>query len=484
MMAMIESQIVPPYALPGHSFITEPDLLFDGSDSSHVDPHPLHGLNRFGPFSSSLLGAVNDPIRIAVVGPHEAAQRVHSLLAELEQWHTPSERHAYLAQFNGFQATFGVSLAQLNDPQILLAKSLDKELQAAERPHRILADHLARAINAFHTRRADFDVLMIFVPERWSACYGIISGEDFDLHTFVKSHTASLGIPTQVIREDRVLTYRDRCSVAWRLSIALYCKAGGTPWKLANTEADAMYVGLGYAVKFDSDGRPVFLTTCSQVFDNDGTGLEFLAYETGDMRIDGDNQYLSRADMYRVMSRSLDLFQHRHAGSPPRAVVVHKAHPFKAEEQQGCFDAFRCIDRVELVQVQHDAHWRGAHLDPPSNARQKNKAGYACRRGSYLMLSGSEALLWTQGNVPQRRGQDFFKENKGTPKPLLLRRFAGQGVFSETCRLILGLTKMDWNNDALYDRLPVTLSFASTLAQTLKRMPTLTSKPYPFRLFM
>jgi argonaute-like protein implicated in RNA metabolism and viral defense len=100
------------------------------------------------------------------------------------------------------------------------------------------------------------------------------------------------------------------------------------------------------------------------------------------------------------------------------------------------------------------------------------------------MLSGSEALLWTQGNVPQNNGTNFFKENKGTPRPLLLRRFAGLGQLSESCRLILGLTKMDWNNDALYDRLPVTLSFASMLAQTLKRMPTLTSRPYPFRLFM
>ena len=43
---------------------------------------------------------------------------------------------------------------------------------------------------------------------------------------------------------------------------------------------------------------------------------------------------------------------------------------------------------------------------------------------------------------------------------------------------------MNWNNDALYDMLPATLGFASTLAQIIKRLPTLDRRTYPFRLFM
>ncbi len=53
-----------------------------------------------------------------------------------------------------------------------------------------------------------------------------------------------------------------------------------------------------------------------------------------------------------------------------------------------------------------------------------------------------------------------------------------------TCRAILGLSKMDCNNDALYDRLPVTLRFASELAQFAKVMPDLSARPYSIRLFM
>ena len=56
-------------------------------------------------------------------------------------------------------------------------------------------------------------------------------------------------------------------------------------------------------------------------------------------------------------------------------------------------------------------------------------------------------------------GHDVYKEGalKPTPSPVLVRRFSGQGGWHETCAGILGLTKMDWNNNTLYKKLPVTL---------------------------
>ncbi len=49
---------------------------------------------------------------------------------------------------------------------------------------------------------------------------------------------------------------------------------------------------------------------------------------------------------------------------------------------------------------------------------------------------------------------------------------------------VLGLTKMNWDNDGLYDRLPVTLYYAQVLAKTVRRMPQIESRPYQFRYFM
>ena len=59
-------------------------------------------------------------------------------------------------------------------------------------------------------------------------------------------------------------------SVMWRLGIALYCKAGGVPWKLAEHDPETAFVGLSYAMRFGATQDVTFVTCCSQVFDSDG----------------------------------------------------------------------------------------------------------------------------------------------------------------------------------------------------------------------
>jgi hypothetical protein len=472
------------FELPAHACISEPELSFHPLRADDRNTHPLKGLDSFGPYSRSIMGAVSDPIRIAIVGPREAESEIGRIVSALESTAVPNERPAYLIEYRGFSAVFGTRLV-LGDASttVNIADDADKLISDSEAPHSLLAEQLARAVNILAAQRSQFDVLLVYLPKRWEHCFVGQEGHSFDLHHFIKGLTASLGIPAQIIRGNRAMTYRCRCSVMWRLGIALYCKAGGIPWRLSHIEPDTMFVGLGYAMTYTDEGKPRFLTTCSQVFDHDGTGLEFLAYETRDMIVERGDPYLKQDDMYRVMVRSLDLYSRRHGGKPPKSVVIHKSLPFKQQEIDGCFEAFRAVDSVELYQIQEDVFWKGAHLDPPKRMGDKSSAGYACRRGSMMLLSGTEALLWTQGNSPQG-ARDFFKEMKGTPSPLLVRRFAGRGPLSPACRAILGLTKMDWNNDALYNRLPVTKSFASVLADTLKRMPTLAARPYSFRLFM
>jgi hypothetical protein len=201
----------------------------------------------------------------------------------------------------------------------------------------------------------------------------------------------------------------------------------------------------------------------------------------------GDDPFLSRNEMRRVMARSLSLYQRRHAGRFPRRVVVHKTTEFKEEEVSGCRDAFAGCENVDLYQIQQDTAWQGALIDPPTRHGETRgtAAAYPIMRGSAVQLGSRELLLWTQGNAPSATpGRSFFKEGKGIPHPILLKKFAGHGGWDEAVSAVLGLTKMNWNNDSLYDRLPVTLSYASTLAQTIKRMPQILPRPYEFRLFM
>lgn len=194
----------------------------------------------------------------------------------------------------------------------------------------------------------------------------------------------------------------------------------------------------------------------------------------------GKNPFLRREQMLKVMARSLAIYQKKHSGDPPRRVVVHKNTQFRPEEIEGVFDALPHAENIELVHVQQSCGWRGVLISAPQQPH-----GYPCRRGSTLQLGDYETLLWTQGNLPEiANGKDYFKEGKGTPEPLLLTRYAGLGSMEDLCRETLALTKMDWNNDGPYDRLPVTLNFAGTLATIVKRMPKLEPESYPVRLFM
>jgi hypothetical protein len=476
-----------PFALPGYHRIQEPELLFHPDRPQDRDVHPLAGLLRFGPFSRALINPVLDPIRVATVFPHGFRDRVRGLFREFEQRHFPRERKNYLIEFPGFSRVFGLRvIPALDDAHIEIPSSSEHEILSDTRPHLRLADILTNAINRLGALRHEFDMILICLPDRWErAFYG--DEDDFDLHDYLKAVSASRAIPTQIVREDSALNYPCRASVMWRLGIALYCKAGGVPWKLADSEADTAYIGLSYAMRFNDAGQVTFVTCCSQVFDSDGAGLEFLAYETDDVHIVRDDPFLSRTEMRRVMARSLALYQRRHAGRSPRRVVVHKTTQFKPEEVDGCYDALSGSEMVDLYQIQQDTLWRGILIEPPKHPKASAgiPSAYPCNRGAYMQLGPREALVWTQGNVPDLvPGKSFYKEGKGIPHPLILRRFAGHGKWHDPVRAVLGLSKMNWNNDALYDRLPVTLSYASTLARTIKRMPTIHSRPYEFRLFM
>src|SRR3546814_2020047 len=96
--------------------------------------------------------------------------------------------------------------------------------------------------------RTAFDVLFVYLPERWAAAFRGVE-DDFDLHDHLKAYTAAHAIPLQIVREGRALSYPCKASVMWRIGLALYAKAGGVPWKLADVEPDTAYIGLSYAVR-------------------------------------------------------------------------------------------------------------------------------------------------------------------------------------------------------------------------------------------
>jgi hypothetical protein len=430
-----------------------------------------------------------DPVvKVAILATDSDLQTVRKQLNELVHAQEPKERPTYLPPWPGFEQAFDAKLAPADaSAQIGLPTTLDADLKASSRPHQALAQALGDGLRRLSLLRDRFDVVVFYLPPRF-AQYFEKRDEGFDLHASVKAVGAQLGLPTQIITHDAI-KYRCRASVAWRLGTALYAKAGGVPWKLDTSQppmdSETVYVGISYALCPAPDGSMTFVTCCSQVFDADGGGMEFIAYEVG-QGTDLKNPYISRTDMRLVMSRSLALYQDRHGGRTPKRLVVHKQTPFTADECAGCADAWGAAADLACISITRPS-WRGVSLDAPKRRDDPAIPSYAMARGTALQLDERSVLVWVGGNAPVATltgKANYLQGGKGTPRPLLLTRDAGAGPLDQTASQVVALSKMDWNNDALYDGLPCTLRYAHTLAQTLKHIPDLAPVPYDYRLFM
>lgn len=188
--------------------------------------------------------------------------------------------------------------------------------------------------------------------------------------------------------------------------------------------------------------------------------------------------------MFRVITRSMQLYRRRHGGVSPRRVMIHKSTEFKQEEAFGCFDALPTCESIDLVQVVEDVGWRGVRWERDRKDSQKQAAtGFPVKRGTLIGIGARDALLWVHGAVTFNN-RTYFQGSRSTPQPIRLVRHAGHGSWDDTARSVLALSKMNWNNDNLYDPLPVTMSYAKVLSRVLKRMSGFGNSVYHFRYFM
>lgn len=462
-------------ALGGYSEIPEPELLFA---NGKTDRHPLKGLIDNGPYSLSL--GYLEKVKIAFITANGHGKKLSQIFNELRNKAKAVEATNYYPDYPGFDSVFKIPIAMANKDNLAIELSADLDQYAKERDYLGLAKAVLGAIGKLHTLRSSFDVLYLYLPKEWDECF---LNEGFDLHDYLKAYCAPIGIPFQILTEVSV-SRKCRANVMWGLSLATYSKAGGIPWKLNNLASNEAFIGISYAIKQHESGNE-YCTCCSQVFEPDGTGFEFVAFDAKPKILDHrKNPYLSREDMQSVLTKSLQIYQRNHFRKSPKKITVHKNTHFTDEEILGALDSFSDGTEIELVQIVEKSPFIGIKY------KDLKADLFPVNRGCYLPISSNEALLWTQGLVPrislENPNYGVYKDFalKKTPTPILIRRFSGTGGWHDTCSGILGLTKMDWNNNTLHKKIPVTLDYSSRFAQIVKQNPNLIDEEYNIRYFM
>ena len=466
-----------------HQSLDEPALAFDPYDATAQHVHPLAGLAEHGPYSAPGWASDESIVRVATLGPSDARRPMKELLEELRSPAQPLERRDYLPPYRGFKQTFRTFLNPAPDhARIDLPADLDDQLTKAESPHQLLARALTDGLDRLARSATDFDVVVFYLPPRWKHLF---TADGFDLHDRVKAHAALRNMTTQILTED-AHSYRCRASVRWRLATALFAKAGGTPYKLATgglLDPSTAYLGLAYGVRDAGGPDQQFVVCCSQMFDGQGGGLEFIAHDLSN-EVDIHNPLLDRADMRRVVSRALAVYADRHAGRRPRELVIHKQTPFTDDETAGAADAWGRPENLSCLSLTR-SNWRGVLVTGRNNPPAGPKYGYAVDRGTIAQLDDYSALLWVAGNTRTvtLTGRNYLQGGKGTPRPLLITRHTGAGPLAVPATQVLALSKMDWNSDSLYTNLPATINYAQVLAKVAKT-EQLPGKPLDFRFFI
>lgn len=474
--------------MQGLFLVPEPKLLFHSSETNYNNIHPLKGLHSFGPYDFSLQNqqANRVAIKIAVISPKDGFSRLITHLNGLSNVYKPTTEKDYLIDYPGFSAIYKKYLEVPNNIDNRFCVLID-ESEVINKKEIEFYDIMKRKIDYFDTIKGEFDILIIYFPTKWQKFRELKNQTTyFDLHDSVKIYCAKKNIKVQFI-EDKSIDYEDQAKVKWWLSLAIYAKANGIPWKNEIGNENTAFIGLGYALKPNNSPNKVVIG-CSQLFDSSGQGLRFLLHPIENPVFHGENPFMNREDARRLILRIKEAYFRMDPNARLEKIVIHKTNYFTREEIEGIAQALDGVSKVELLQIQQFSRWRAIRLFQSKFDKHFKPNGYPILRGTTLQLDDFSFLLWTHGAVMSDSlagsGRNYYQGARGIPSPLLIRRFRGQDPIELTSQEILRLTKMNWNGGQLYKTLPVTLDFSKALSEIAKQTESLLNTSYDFRFFM
>ena len=147
-------------------------------------------------------------------------------------------------------------------------------------------------------------------------------------------------------------------------------------------------------------------------------------------------------------------------------------------------EALEGITDIELLTINQNTMYRGIKGELKNGKPQV--ARFPVQRGTVLPLDRYSFLLWTCGDLDgvDPRGWHYYQEKRGIPEPLVITRYLGKEPMENVAADILKMTKMNWNNLQIYNRIPVTIEFARSISDIVKQLESYNNVPRDFRYYI
>lgn len=478
--------------------LSEPLLIF-GGHHHHIDPKT--GLALYGPYT--LADQSQPPISsvtVGLVGPSAllsaAKQWIESAQFPLyndgrqpflyphfpgfnenfpfrcqlvtgNTWNEPiSERHidaalhepSFPLKVSGIVKLYIDSIHNLSErqpkPQVVICIFSNSIIEACYSDDRHNRPRRPSALEKRELRKKEIGLQYLFDDMAAEVPNSSVASGYNNLRRALKAEAMAFGLPTQLLLENTIRSgdggprSQDIATKAWNFFTALYHKAGGHPWRLAESQPGTCYVGISFFKdRWSGFGMR---TSLAQAFTHTGDGFVLRGKPFNWDFSKHSSPHLSASDARDLLLGVIDLFV-RHRKVRPERIVVHKSSRYWPEELQGFKDALQGIPHWDLVALSK------------RKIQFLRSGNYPPLRGTWVRFSDEDFLLYTQGYVPYLRTYPGMR----SPQPQEIIEKYGTSPPDTVLREILALTKLNWNSADFSCDEPITLAFSRRVGEIL-----------------
>jgi len=495
---------------PAILHLSAPAVEFGDGDHDSIK----HGLLLHGPYSLRLGPAHPDSTRVGIVGPRSAVTGAGDFVARCTGPLKSGRSNTALApDFPGFEAVMRSRLVRTDPWDRVLSESAYSK--AMSKPPRMAFKQVVRlygdAIRELSEMDTGPDLVLCALPadlvkkcarieqhprprrgkgggrrpakgrqskqlDLFQHARGTVEAasqpgpDDLtvrDLRRALKAVAMKARMPIQLVTPnlfvDGARGQQDPATRAWNLSVALFYKAGGLPWRVKADAPYTCFVGLSFHHLWTSSSHTVF-SSLAQAFSSEGDGF---ALRGSAVPWDEDRRqpYLEEEQAFELVEKVIRTYKSR-VGREPLRVVIHKTTRYLDTEVRGISRALDRVPSVDLITIRS------------TDFRLLRQGTYPPHRGT-LCTFGDATFLYTAGYTSTQ--QTYDGPHIPAPVEVISAQPHDDGA---TAREILGLTKMNWNSADDHVAFPISLQFARKVGLVMSEVPP-DEEPHPsYRFYM